>query len=165
MAFKKGHKINLGRIFTEKHKQNLKLTRAKQVFSLESIKKRNEAMSKTSKGKHYSIKTEFKKGQCSGKNNSAWKGGLTPILTKIRQSSIYKLWRQDVFIRDDFTCKECDKKGGELEAHHRKPFYKLIEEVKTYLPLLNLYDGAMLYTPLWDLDNGITLCKKCHKEI
>ena len=100
-----------------------------------------------------------------GKNHSAWKGGITPITRLIRESNKYKQWRQNVFIRDDFTCQKCGQIGGNLEAHHKKPFHKLIEEVKKYLPLLDLYEGAMVYTPLWDIDNGITLCEECHKKI
>jgi len=52
--------------------------------------------------------------------------------------------------------------GGKLQAHHKKPFYKFIEEIKVNLPLLPLYDAAMIYTPLWDINNGITLCERCH---
>lgn len=39
-----------------------------------------------------------------------------------------------------------------------------MEEVKMYLPLLSLYDGAMIYEPLWDMNNGITYCRKCHDK-
>jgi len=100
-----------------------------------------------------------------GKNSYLWKGGITPIIKQIRNSNKYKQWRQDIFIRDDFTCQKCGQVGGELEAHHIKSFSKLIQEVKKYLPLLSLYEGAMIYTPLWNLKNGITLCKKCHRRI
>ena len=99
-----------------------------------------------------------------GKNSYLWKGGITPIIKQIRNSNKYKQWRQDIFIRDDFTCQKCGQVGGELEAHHIKSFSKLIQEVKKYLPLLSLYEGAMIYTPLWNLDNGITYCIKCHKK-
>ncbi len=39
-----------------------------------------------------------------------------------------------------------------------------IEEIKEYLPLLELFEAAMTYTPLWDISNGKTLCEKCHKK-
>lgn len=101
-----------------------------------------------------------------GKNNPHWKGGITPEALRIRVSNKYNKWRQDVFIRDNFTCQKCgDNTGGNLQVHHKKPFSKLIEEVKKYLPLLPIYEAAMTYTPLWNLDNGITLCEKCHSKI
>ncbi len=59
---------------------------------------------------------------------------------------------------------DCGQVGGSLVVHHVKKFSILIEEVKIYLPLMSLYEAAMLYTPLWDINNGITLCKKCHKQ-
>lgn len=31
------------------------------------------------------------------------------------------------------------------------------------LPMLEIYDAAMLYSPLWGTNNGITLCEPCHK--
>ena len=98
-----------------------------------------------------------------GKKNHGWKGGISPIRERVRNSAKYAEWRQKVFIRDDFTCQDCrDKTGGNLEAHHIKSFKELLQEVKKYLPLFNLYDGAMAYTPMWDTNNGITLCEKCH---
>ena len=103
--------------------------------------------------------------QGRGINCPAWKGGFTPIVANIRGSIKYISWRSNVFMRDNFTCQKCGQVGGELEAHHIKSFSKLIQEVKKYLPLLSLYEGAMIYTPLWDLKNGITLCKKCHRRI
>ena len=102
----------------------------------------------------------YKKEKCYG-----WKGGITPITQQIRHSKKYKKWRQNVFIRDNFTCQRCKQIGDELNAHHKKPFHKFIEEIKINLPLANLYKEAMAYTPLWDLENGITLCKKCHNKI
>ena len=37
-------------------------------------------------------------------NNKLWKGGIHPINKKIRKSIKYKLWREDVFARDNYTC-------------------------------------------------------------
>jgi len=109
-------------------------------------------------------KINISKGQQGNKSHFR-KGGVTEVSKLIRESFKYNKWRQDVFIRDSFICQECGQIGGELEVHHIKSFSILIEEVKINLPLFNLYDGAMIYNPLWDLSNGITYCKECHKEV
>lgn len=54
-------------------------------------------------------------------------------------------WREAVFSRDGYVCRCCGyDKGGILEAHHVVPYSK---------------DRAIR----WDVDNGITMCKKCHR--
>lgn len=53
-------------------------------------------------------------------------------------------WRKAIFERDDYTCKECGIQGGYLEAHH----------IKSWARHPNLR---------FDMDNGVTLCKACHK--
>jgi len=62
--------------------------------------------------------------------------------THIRED---RKWRKDVFERDDYTCQECGKKGGYLQAHHIKGW--------TEYPDLRR-----------DLNNGVTLCIDCHKK-
>lgn len=103
----------------------------------------------------------------TGKNSPLWKGEnvITPITKRIRTCDKYAEWRQKIFIRDKFTCQKCKIVGGILHAHHhKKKFSELIDEIRENLPLLNLFDGAMIYTPLWDVSNGITYCVKCHKK-
>ena len=63
---------------------------------------------------------------------------------RIRNSKEYQEWRSDVFERDHYICQNCGQVGGSLNAHHIKSF-------KDY-PDLRL-----------DVNNGITLCLKCHK--
>lgn len=77
-----------------------------------------------------------------------YKGGITPQNKALRNSSLMAYWRFLVFERDHFTCQEkgCGKVGGELHAHHIKEFAKF--------PDLR-----------FDVNNGITLCKKCHIEL
>ena len=70
---------------------------------------------------------------------------------KIRNATIrgrreYKKWRMLVYLRDNFTCQICRKRGVYLEAHHIKSFY--------CFPKLR-----------YKLDNGVTLCRECHGYI
>lgn len=81
-----------------------------------------------------------------GKHHGNWLGGLTPKHTKIRNSLDYANWRTGVFERDDYTCQECEVRGGKLNAHHILPF--------SQFPDLRL-----------NIDNGKTLCEPCHKII
>lgn len=63
--------------------------------------------------------------------------------TYYRQNSLYKEWRKAVLRRDNYTCQECEKRGGDLTPHHIKRF--------AYYPELR-----------YEISNGITLCKACH---
>jgi len=97
-------------------------------------------MSLTKKGKHYSRATEFK--GVIGPQSPHWKGGITPINMKIRGSDKYTNWRNQVFKRDNYECCCCLNKGY-LHAHHIIPFSQ---------------DKSQVF----DIRNGITLCKSCH---
>ena len=151
-----------GCIFSEEHKR--KLSEAKKGKHLPEAQKKK--MSEVHKGKKrlpFSKEHRRKMSEAQrGSRSSSWKGGITPIVALIRKSAKYKQWRTVCFIRDIFTCQKCGIQGEYLEVHHRKSFYKFMVEVKKYLPLFDLYQGAMLYVPLWEISNGITLCKKCH---
>lgn len=90
---------------------------------------------------------------------------ISPVCELIRGSYRYIEWRTKIFVRDNFTCQKCMQTGGNLRAHHKKYFSKLLKEAKYNLPLLTLYEAAMNYPPLWDIKNGITLCGKCHNKL
>lgn len=85
------------------------------------------------------------KGYFAGENHYNWKGGITPENRKIRTSIEYRIWREAVFARDNFTCKSCSQRGGKLHADHIKPF--------SLFPELRLA-----------IDNGRTLCVSCHRK-
>lgn len=81
-----------------------------------------------------------------GKNHYNWRGGVTSLRTKIWRGKIYQEWRNSVFERDDYTCQNCGKRGGRLNADHLKPF--------------------ALYPKLrFKVSNGRTLCMECHNLI
>lgn len=74
-----------------------------------------------------------------------FKNGLFQRNNNDRRRPDYKVWRDAVFARDNYTCQDCgDKKGGNLRAHHIKPF--------SDYPELR-----------YDVSNGITLCHRCHE--
>lgn len=81
-----------------------------------------------------------------GKYSANWKGGISDENHIIRNSKEYKEWRLKVFQRDNYTCQICKQVGGELNAHHIKHFSK---------------DKANRL----NVDNGITLCAKCHRKV
>ena len=82
----------------------------------------------------------------SGPNHYNWRGGVTSENRRLRRSMEYREWRTSVFERDNYTCQECGStKGGTFQAHHLKSF-ALYPELRFYL------------------DNGVTLCRDCHKQ-
>ena len=53
------------------------------------------------------------------------------------------LWRKAIFVRNDYTCRKCKKRGGKLHCHHIQNFAQ--------------------YSELrFDINNGITFCRDCH---
>lgn len=58
----------------------------------------------------------------------------------------YRLWREDVFKRDNWTCQMCGQQGGKLQADHIKP-YALYPELRH------------------TVSNGRTLCVRCHRGV
>jgi len=79
-----------------------------------------------------------------GKAHHGYKTGASIERKRGWGRSKYQSWRRGVFARDYFTCQICgDDKGGNLHAHHVKPWALDI-------------DGR------YDITNGITLCEMCH---
>lgn len=88
-----------------------------------------------------------------------WKGGTTDLRRRIMVSYKYRQWRSDVFTRDDYTCQHCGKRGVFIEADHIKLFSLIIKEFN-----IKNVDEALLCEELWNINNGRTLCKKCHNK-
>ena len=76
-----------------------------------------------------------------------WQRFASPWRKLQAKTRAYKNWRKAVFERDDYTCQMCNTRGGKLEAHHINP----VRDNKNTLAI-------------FDIDNGITLCKTCHNK-
>jgi len=108
-----------------------------------------------------------------GKGNPNWQeGGVAPLGNKIRELEESKNWRTEVFLRDNYTCQNCNKRGVILHAHHIKEFNIILNEfLQFYSQFSPIEDKetlirlAITYIPFWDINNGKTLCKKCHNLI
>ncbi len=74
------------------------------------------------------------------------KHGRPPKKPHLRGLAKYSHWRLQVYERDRFTCQQCDSVGGNLEAHHVLAWAKYPES-------------------RYDVDNGVTLCHKCHQAL
>jgi hypothetical protein len=157
-GFQKGHKINNRRKKSEEWKKwlsyfNKKIGRKPPnrkgvALSIEHKKKLSEAKKKNPPwlGKKMSIETRKKMSEAKGGNKSHfWKGGITPINAKLRNSLEFRLWREAVFARDNWTCQKTGIRGCEIVAHHIKNFADY--------PELRFV-----------IDNGITLSKEVHDE-
>jgi len=79
-----------------------------------------------------------------GEKHFNWKGGRSSEIEKLRHNFEYKLWREAVFKRDNWTCIWCGFHGY-VQADHIKPFCDY--------PELR-----------FAIDNGRTLCVPCHKK-
>lgn len=137
-GFQKGHlklryEYKKGNHHSEEHKQKISLSAIKAGVGKWMV---GRTPSFITQGKHYVKK---------GSDSPLWKGGLTPLNSRIRGSLEYRNWRKAVFLRDNWTCVWCGAKGVTLNADHIKPF--------AYFPELR-----------FDIDNGRTLCVDCHKK-
>lgn len=127
---KKGRIMKGGILFNSKHPSTYPSNKGKK-FTQEHRRKIGLA----NKGKSRNI----------GENHWNWQGGKTSWIRRLRISKEYILWRTAVFMRDDYICQFCRKRGGKLQADHIKPLSRY--------PELGLA-----------IDNGRTLCENCHRQ-
>lgn len=123
------------------------------------LKLRMKKLGLSNKGKILSSETKRRIAIAHiGKKHWNWKGGKSKLRISIANNFKYRQWRSDVFTRDNFTCVLCGLRGVYLEAdHYPKLFSDIIKEynIKTIEEALNCEE-------LWSINNGRTLCKKCH---
>lgn len=155
------HRRHIAEARKGKHYPNLSKAK-KGIWTGGGFKKGHVPWNAGLKGIHLSPETEFKKGCKSykrtfehrlkmsnsipkGKDHYRWKGGFKNR-SKHYDSIRLRIWREKVFKRDCYTCQKCGKKGGRLQAHHKKSW--------SLYPLLR-----------YIVRNGITLCLQCHRNV
>ena len=149
---------------TKKQKEALSLGREKGVNHLDGIPKSEASKRKRSKRikawcKNNPDAVAARGKKMRGSNHYNWKGGSDKINRSIRRMTENRKWMDAVKEKDGYACAHCgsDKK---LESHH------IIE----FADMLRKYDiknrtDARNCPELWSVENGITLCKRCHYKV
>lgn len=82
----------------------------------------------------------------SGSNHYNWNSNISDEERYAGRHVKHKGWRKLVYEKDWYRCVCCgDKSGGNLVAHH-------------------LFDYSTYPEKRFDVENGVTLCRKCHKD-
>jgi len=149
-GFQKGHpryNDNTGKPNSPETRLKISLAR-RGIATRPKGSKLSEAHKLALRKKHKKFSDEGRRNISNGHKGSKshlWKGGITPINHAIRNSVEYRIWRDGVFKRDNWTCIWCGIRGGKLNADHIQEF--------AYHPELR-----------FAIDNGRTLCVPCHKK-
>ena len=132
------------------------------VKSLEKIVKQE-----TSKNIHNDILFDSKDNDIHPVNVNRLPAPPTSTLLKlkIRNTTKYLNWRLSILKRDNFTCKIChasmkDNKSLRLDVHHAKTFNDICNENS-----VSTVEQALGCEELWNLNNGVSICYRCHKDV
>jgi len=109
--------------------------------------------------RNISIAGKIPRPWCRGEKSNFWKGGRTDLVHRIKQSINYRTWRENVFKRDNWSCRYCGTKAIKLYPHHIIPLSEILTKNN-----IKVIEEAYVCSFLWDINNGITLCHECHKK-
>ena len=142
--------------------ENLSLGRQKGTNSLTGIPKSEESKHKRAVSMaRWCVdnpdKVKARADKTYGENHYNWKGGSSKLNKAIRLLTENRKWMDGVKERDG-KCLECGA-TEDLEAHHKIGLAVLIEKYG-----IETREQARECKELWDLDNGKTLCQKCHYD-
>jgi len=133
--FKNGHKFSVETIakMSESHKG--KTLPDEQKALIATALQGRKGKPKTDEQKEKARQIQLRIWDALGRKHNA-------TVERIVDSN-YIIWRTAVYKRDKYTCQECGQVGHVLNAHH----------IKDWLSYPELR---------YNVNNGITLCKKCH---
>lgn len=105
------------------------------------------------------------KGTRTGSDNHKWKGNST---YKELARGLFHSISREYMIDKNYKCELCDKRGGNLNVHHIKEFYIIIEEFLKKHPNITIDDFSKQiidYDDFIDKNNLLLVCEECHKKI
>ena len=148
--------VHYGKHPSEETRNKMSIAKRGKISLLRGIP-RSEEMKKKVRGiNNY----KYDKPSKYGSESPNWKGGITELNNQIYNCFKYRQWRSDIFTRDNFICQECSIIGKILNAHHKKSFSSILQKYE-----ITTLQEALECEELWNINNGITLCKNCHEKI
>lgn len=143
---------------------NLNLGRKKGDNGLKGIPKSKESKKKRSDSmklwcRNNPAKSKERAIVHKGENHHLWNGGSSEFNKKIRLLNENRIWMDSTKERDNYKCVKCQSVDN-LESHHKIELSELL-----YQNNIKSTDEARLCKKLWDIENGITLCRKCHYDL
>lgn len=114
----------------------------------------------------YVMDYEKKKGQgrycsprCAG---IAKRRSDTTLKQIIRTCNLNKIWHDSIIKRDNYRCQACgiSSESRSIEVHHIIPMSMIFDIYN-----IDTEEKAHNCNKLWDISNGISLCRSCHMLI
>lgn len=93
-----------------------------------------------------------------GENHYKWNGGASKLNIAIRRLVENRKWMEEIKKRDG-KCLICESIEN-LESHHIVPLAELIQ-----IHNITSREQARDCAAMWDLSNGMTVCRPCHYNI
>jgi hypothetical protein len=125
------------------------------------------------------IQEKIKKGELQykrGRDHHLWRGG-SDFYTFTRLK-LYPVWVKPILERDQYSCTECGKSNCELHVHHIRRFVDIMKDVLRLNQIsrddidslkeenYQLFDRlSNMVVDAHRLDDGKTVCQKCHQKI
>ncbi len=98
-----------------------------------------------------------------GSRHRDWRGGVAGVRHRARKR-LNQAFVRPVLERDQFRCQMC-RSRRELVVHHMRAFNEIVCSIRTRYPDLDDESCIAAVIAAHRLQDGITLCRSCHKSL